>query len=345
VNALAYTVGRDVVYGTEQSAPDTGEGKRLLAHELTHVAQQGLSDPNGYALRIGSTNDVFEHQADGVALNILHGQFARPIVSISQPLVQRDLARPPRGLPSPVKALTPEEIQAAIEFNQSRFSDPYSIRVIRDVVGIAPLPAVVDEELIQAIKQWQAERNMTQDGRVGHLTTRSIFLELVAEGEFRDAIFLLMDSYNLPEKPQLNNVRVGVGANCCFSGITAAAAVTSGGPLCGGGPIKICICRPNIPHNIAGYDHFVRIIGHELTHVPHCAVGPADPHVREFEAFFWEVCAQGRAPRLSAPERVDHARMALDEFNLMPFPLRTPAILDKRDRLNLLIAAGGVGPC
>lgn len=40
VNALAYTVGQDVVFGEGQYAPETIEGKRLLAHELTHVVQQ-----------------------------------------------------------------------------------------------------------------------------------------------------------------------------------------------------------------------------------------------------------------------------------------------------------------
>jgi hypothetical protein len=40
VNALAYTVGRDIVFGAGQYAPGTTAGKRLLAHELTHVAQQ-----------------------------------------------------------------------------------------------------------------------------------------------------------------------------------------------------------------------------------------------------------------------------------------------------------------
>src|SRR5882672_6423977 len=35
VNALAYTVGRDVVFGAGQYAPQTSEGHRLLAHELT----------------------------------------------------------------------------------------------------------------------------------------------------------------------------------------------------------------------------------------------------------------------------------------------------------------------
>src|SRR5260370_23531615 len=40
VNALAYTVGRDVVFGTGQYAPQSQAGKNLLAHELTHVVQQ-----------------------------------------------------------------------------------------------------------------------------------------------------------------------------------------------------------------------------------------------------------------------------------------------------------------
>lgn len=40
VGALAYTVGRDVVFGAGQYAPGTMEGRRILAHELTHVIQQ-----------------------------------------------------------------------------------------------------------------------------------------------------------------------------------------------------------------------------------------------------------------------------------------------------------------
>lgn len=40
LNALAYTLGQDVVFGAGQYAPGTTEGDRLLAHELTHVVQQ-----------------------------------------------------------------------------------------------------------------------------------------------------------------------------------------------------------------------------------------------------------------------------------------------------------------
>jgi hypothetical protein len=40
VNALAYTVGRDVVIGAGRYSPLSPAGQRLLAHELTHVIQQ-----------------------------------------------------------------------------------------------------------------------------------------------------------------------------------------------------------------------------------------------------------------------------------------------------------------
>ena len=40
INAQAFTVGRDVAFAAGQYSPETGAGKRLLAHELTHVIQQ-----------------------------------------------------------------------------------------------------------------------------------------------------------------------------------------------------------------------------------------------------------------------------------------------------------------
>jgi len=51
VNALAYTVGRDVVFGVGQYAPTTSAGQRLLAHELTHVVQQQGFSTQGQLLQ------------------------------------------------------------------------------------------------------------------------------------------------------------------------------------------------------------------------------------------------------------------------------------------------------
>lgn len=72
VNALAYTVGRDVVFGTGQYAPGTGEGKRLLAHELTHVVQQNrLQNP---LWTIGPSRDSDERKADHIAAKATDAQ-------------------------------------------------------------------------------------------------------------------------------------------------------------------------------------------------------------------------------------------------------------------------------
>jgi outer membrane protein OmpA-like peptidoglycan-associated protein len=55
VNALAYTIGRDIVFGEGRYAPSTVDGKKLLAHELTHVLQQG-SHTDGFGLpRVSAT--------------------------------------------------------------------------------------------------------------------------------------------------------------------------------------------------------------------------------------------------------------------------------------------------
>ncbi len=41
IQALAYTSGKDIVFGQGEYQPATSEGQRLLAHELVHVGQQG----------------------------------------------------------------------------------------------------------------------------------------------------------------------------------------------------------------------------------------------------------------------------------------------------------------
>jgi Domain of unknown function (DUF4157) len=45
INARAYTIGRDIVFGAGERSQGTTAGQRLLAHELTHVAQQAEGAP------------------------------------------------------------------------------------------------------------------------------------------------------------------------------------------------------------------------------------------------------------------------------------------------------------
>jgi hypothetical protein len=46
VNARAYTVGDNLVFGAGEFKPDTRQGRRLLTHELTHVVQQSGAEAN-----------------------------------------------------------------------------------------------------------------------------------------------------------------------------------------------------------------------------------------------------------------------------------------------------------
>ncbi|HEX4696962.1 MAG TPA: DUF4157 domain-containing protein [Candidatus Udaeobacter sp.] len=84
VNALAYTVGRDVVFETGRYSPTSEPGQRLLAHELAHVVQQrqGAStigrSAEGTPLRVGPADDAYEREADQSAIRLGVGPSMQP---------------------------------------------------------------------------------------------------------------------------------------------------------------------------------------------------------------------------------------------------------------------------
>ena len=98
VDALAYTVGRDIVLGGGRPAPDT-EG-HVLAHELAHVVQQRGAVHDGGPIALASASDAAEREAEAAARAAVRGE--RP--ALSGPLspgaaghvIQRMLACPPR---------------------------------------------------------------------------------------------------------------------------------------------------------------------------------------------------------------------------------------------------------
>lgn len=105
VNALAYTVGRDVVFGTGQYAPQIGDGKRLLAHELAHVLQQrseitALSGDSSGSLEIGAEDTPAEREAHSAADRILSSVHSSPI-PIPFPYAQNHLIQRQPNLPGP----------------------------------------------------------------------------------------------------------------------------------------------------------------------------------------------------------------------------------------------------
>ncbi|MFP3556894.1 DUF4157 domain-containing protein [Paraburkholderia sp. SIMBA_049] len=63
IDALAYTVGNHIVFAEGQYAPDTIAGSRILAHELTHVVQQGGQTPSPGEPLLIDPSAVEEHEA------------------------------------------------------------------------------------------------------------------------------------------------------------------------------------------------------------------------------------------------------------------------------------------
>jgi outer membrane protein OmpA-like peptidoglycan-associated protein len=91
VNALAYAVGRDVVFRDGQYAPHATDGKRLLAHELAHTLQQSSSPTLSRAaegpVEIGAADDPAEREADVAAERALRGEVAS--VGTAPPAIRR----------------------------------------------------------------------------------------------------------------------------------------------------------------------------------------------------------------------------------------------------------------
>jgi hypothetical protein len=70
VDAQAYTVGHDIVFGAGSYAPARPDGQRLLAHELTHVVQQSSYGRPSGDIRMGEPGDRLEQEAENNAADL-----------------------------------------------------------------------------------------------------------------------------------------------------------------------------------------------------------------------------------------------------------------------------------
>src|SRR5262249_1578800 len=109
MQARAFTRGSHIAFGVGERSADTSVARRLLAHELPHGVQQG---------RGGAT------------------------------AIQRALATPEPATPPAAQAeLTPEQIKAALRFNQSLY-DATRTKQIQDLIGTEPTGTWTDEDVV-----------------------------------------------------------------------------------------------------------------------------------------------------------------------------------------------------
>jgi hypothetical protein len=80
IGANAYTAGSDIVFGAGEFAPATTEGKRLLAHELTHVVQQSRGGGSGAAPAANTLRPA--------VVTAIRGDIIQRDSSVSTPIVE-----------------------------------------------------------------------------------------------------------------------------------------------------------------------------------------------------------------------------------------------------------------
>jgi hypothetical protein len=85
LQARAFTVGSDIVFGERAFAPETSEGRHLLAHELTHVVQQGRGGGSPPPLSGGA----LEQDAEAAATAITVGHASVRVAGASAPGIAR----------------------------------------------------------------------------------------------------------------------------------------------------------------------------------------------------------------------------------------------------------------
>ena len=108
VNALAYTVGRDIAFGSGAFQPKTTQGLHLLAHELTHTIQQRATGNAQLAASMANSimpsNQKAETEAERVAADVVTG---KPVGSIVPNPSCPSLQRQAHGTPQPVSVRSP----------------------------------------------------------------------------------------------------------------------------------------------------------------------------------------------------------------------------------------------
>lgn len=75
LGAKAFTTGKDIFFKEGAYDPHSTSGKELLAHELTHVVQQGTGQVNHSpgGMTVNAPGDMHEQQADQAAQSLVHG--------------------------------------------------------------------------------------------------------------------------------------------------------------------------------------------------------------------------------------------------------------------------------
>lgn len=173
LGAVAFTRADHIFLGVGAPPLHSNAGRRLLAHELTHVVQQRQAsavDP----LAVGEAGDGLERSADRTASLALQGQAARVPSGGSAPGVQRQAAKPS---PYADKAEVERTIREFLEKDAPRnpYGDVEMAKVEPQLVRLSqapPVPPRADKRAETAIRLMELFKNPTVPRKPGALAKK-----------------------------------------------------------------------------------------------------------------------------------------------------------------------------
>lgn len=190
VDAQAYTVGNDIAFGEQKYSTGTGEGRQLLAHELTHVVQQEATHKTqeqeqrcSNSLKINPAfNSSWSSAVDREVQRFVESGALQTKLKISQlgdsygkqsDRVVEQLFR----MPNPVQ-ISGEKVDSRIGGTTSETKLPYTINDVRKSLSDFNLGPTKGSDVVQSLDTggwriffWSADRKA--DRKIGHTDSSS----------------------------------------------------------------------------------------------------------------------------------------------------------------------------
>jgi outer membrane protein OmpA-like peptidoglycan-associated protein len=230
VNALAYTVGRDVVFSADQYSPETDKGRRLIAHELSHVLQQGSTNYSAIEkkLEITDPQDESERQADRFADLAISNKSGIPgKVTRTQVSLQRACGRSEIGIVADCLGQSGDVTGEVFHFrincdtfspasDESRlraFATTISSDDIIEIHGFASIDGPADfNENLSCARAHKAQSVLIEEG-VSPAQIRPLIMHGATEGNATERRSIVINKQNKqPIKPQPCTISVVPGS-------------------------------------------------------------------------------------------------------------------------------------
>jgi hypothetical protein len=153
INAYAYTYQNHIAFAQGQYQPETDSGKKLLAHELTHVVQQQSARPALQRKQKGISNRAADTFFKG----------------------QNETAEVAPASTTTAPLLNDQQVKSAIAYMRNTYA-PQSVSLLRTRFELAD-GNQVDRDLVLAVAQYQDTNHLTVDGKLGETSFNTIQAE------------------------------------------------------------------------------------------------------------------------------------------------------------------------